>query len=712
MLDGELLHRLCHAYGIQEGFHDLSGHFHQASAETRNMLLENFGVPIGDEKRAWQHLLGREEDQRRPLPHTVVIRYAHEGMTLWPARADDHTIPWRLIMEDGNFLEGEARSDNGIEIPSNTPLGYHRLELWPDSGAMQESFLIIAPQSARHVDSSRKRWGITTPLYGLKSSRNWGIGDFEDLANLATAAGEQGAAFIGINPVHALFPKAPGMYSPYSPSSREFLNVMHIAVDRIAEFWEDESGQKFMKSRSTMAALKKARDTDHVDYPAVYALKLKAFEKAFSIFESHPDRHPRKVAYRRYLKKKGKALWHHCLYEVLAEHLGGEDTPLYDWQAWDKAYHRPSGRACKSFEAENRSRIHFYAYLQWIAAEQIDHAQQAALSAGMDIGLYLDLAVGMVPGGAEVWTNQKATATRASLGAPGDDANPDGQKWHLSPLDPNALKETGYALFRKTLRNMMASAGMIRIDHILGANRSFWSPLGSDTPGGYVTYPLDDLLGIIALESNRSNCLVVGEDLGMVPEGFRDTLGRNGLMGCSLFLFERYEDGSFKQPYDYPPNRLASLSNHDFPTIAGFLDGADIRWREELGIGATDEQLADARARRDTDRFRIKAMLRDAGMLAQDTDDEKDVIIGLHRFLASTGASLIAVQIEDLLGQVEQMNVPGTTSEQPNWRRKLSHPIETIFSDKAVSDILTAVTGIRPSQADDCGSENNDHQNR
>jgi len=698
MLDGELLHRLCQAYGVQEGFHDLKGHFHQASAKTKNVILANFGVPIESEKQAWQHLLDREADQRRPLPHTVVIRYGHEGMTVWPARADDHMIPWRLVMEDGNFIEGEAHSDNGIEIPTNTPLGYHRLELWPGSEGAPESFLIIVPVSARRVDENSKRWGLTVPLYGLRSGRNWGIGDYEDLAVLSALAGQQGAAFIGINPVHALFPKAPGMYSPYSPSSREFLNVMHIAVDRIPELWEDERGQAFMAARPTKAALKKVRDAEQVNYGAVYALKLKAFETAFEIFEGHPERHPRKVDFKRFMKKKGKALWHHCLYEALAERLGTPSAPLYDWQAWDKAYHRPASRASKAFEAENKDRIRFYAYLQWIAAGQMDHAQQAALSAGMDIGLYVDLAVGMVPGGAEVWTNQASTATHASLGAPGDDANPDGQKWHLSPLDPNALKATGYALFRKTLQNMMASAGMIRIDHILGANRSFWSPLGSDTPGGYVTYPLDDMLGIIALESHRSNCLVVGEDLGMVPDGFRETLARNGLMGCSLFLFERYKDGSFKQPHDYQAGRLASLSNHDFPTIAGFLDGADIRWREELGIGASEDQLSQARAGRDTDRFRIKAMLRHSGMLAEDTVDTRDVIIGLHRFLASTGASLVAVQIEDLLGQVEQMNVPGTTTEQPNWRRKLSHPIETIFGDKAVADILAAITDIRGSQ--------------
>jgi len=300
----------------------------------------------------------------------------------------------------------------------------------------------------------------------------------------------------------------------------------------------------------------------------------------------------------------------------------------------------------------------------------------------------------MVPGGAEAWASQDKIATGMSLGAPGDAANPLGQVWQLSPLDPQAQEQSGYALFRQTLGSIMQRAGMVRIDHILGANRSFWCPLDGTAPGGYMGYALNDLLGIIALEAERAQCRVVGEDLGVVPEGFRDTLRDYGLYGCALFLFERHPDGSFKRAGDYCETRLASLSNHDFPTIRGFFEGRDLEWQRELGASA--ENGEQERQERNRSIAFIRQLLDQEGLLPVDAEPSPHLLnLALHRFIASTDAAIIGVQLEDLLGQSVQANVPGTTSEQPNWRRKLAVPINEIFSDGKTASIIDAINAAR-----------------
>lgn len=623
-LDPELLHHLSDAYGLHHGYHDLGGHYHAASEDTRLALLKALGVAVENADDAKAHLA------------------QHGG--------------------------GPFRED--IDCPT-------------------------APRAVA-ADSLGKTWGVTLPLYGLRSKRNWGLGDFEDLRHTVELAAREGAAFVGINPVHALFPRDAARYSPYSPSSRNHLNVMHIAPDLIVELKDTNDGRSFLSDDSLTQKIDALRVTDHVDYEGVYKTKMLAFEHAYTVFSQLDPGADRRAAFDDFLQKRVDSLWHHALYEALADHLGDDGAAHYDWRSWPEGYENPLAPRCVDFAKDHSDRIRFYAYLQWIAEEQLHRAQATAKAAGMAVGLYLDLAVGMTPDGAEAWSGQDIVVHGVSLGAPGDAANPDGQMWNLAPLNPHKLRATGFAHLRETLRETMRSAGMIRIDHILGVNRSYWCPEAEGVAGGYISQPLDDLLGVIAHEANAAGCIVVGEDLGIVPDGFRERLHASGLLGCALFLFERYGDGGFKQPVDYPDCCLASVSNHDFPTLLGFLDAADLRWREALGIGAEPDLLARDREARETDRYRIRAMLHHGGWLDDETAAEDVLSVALHRFLAESRSQLLAVQVEDLLGQIAQMNVPGTTTEQPNWRRKLRTDLDEMFVGELAQSILGAVRSARP----------------
>jgi len=700
-LNPDLLHRLSEAYGVYHGYHELSGHYVQASDEAKIAQLQALGLDMTDDAALERALEAVAAEEARLLPATLVIRHAES--TQIPLRhMAQCAMHWSLLFEDGSGLGGELPAGASLVETGKSllPLGYHRLRL--EGGAAQECHLIVVPARCKGLSDATggiRTWGLTAPLYGLRSARNWGIGDFEDLARLAEAAATEGADFIGVNPVHALFPAASHMYSPYSPSSREFLNIMHIAPDMLEEFTATEAGTKALKKLFLSDSCQSARTADLVDYTSVYALKTRAFEAAFDLFERHasPDR---KAAFEAFCHKKGASLAAHAAYEVIFEEQVADDPTVTSWRHWPEALQRPGNDTVQAIIRHSAERIRFYQYLQWVAHIQLERAQSRARTAGMRIGLYLDLAVGMVPGGAEAWAEPKSVVHGMSLGAPGDAANPDGQKWNLAPLDPNALKHDGFRVFRRTLAEVMRPAGLVRIDHILGLNRAFWCPLDDAKPGNYVAYPREEMLGIIALESHRNDCIVVGEDLGTVPDGFRDRLSDWGLLGCAILYFER-EGDSFTPPAHYGEDKFASLNNHDFPTLKGFWEGEDFRWREELGIGASGLE-ADRNARLH-DRWLMLRRLEDEGLLpegispyAAPAEMSDDLAVAIHSLLARVKSSVIAVQCEDLLGLRDQPNVPGTTVEEPNWRRKLPVDIENLFDQTLSVRILSAMRAERP----------------
>ena len=542
-----------------------------------------------------------------------------------------------------------------------------------------------APQvyGAQTLEAHGGIWGVTCALYGLKSDRNWGVGDFEDLAILCETMAAKGADFIGINPVHALFPSAPHLYAPYSPSSREFLNIMHIAPDMIAE----DTGRAPQN-------LQNLRDAEIVDYGKIYAAKMDAFEAAFENFQTLPRTSNRKKDFAIFVKSGGKPLAQHALFDALFEALPKSEQTYDGFHNFDDKYQNPNSASCKTFAAQNADRIDFYTYLQWIAQTQIEAAQTRAMAAGMKTGLYLDFAVGVVPGGSDAWRRPKAFARGVSLGAPGDMANPDGQKWGLLPFDPHHLAKTDFKDYRAALKKSLSLGGAVRIDHILGLLRSFWIP-DKGGAGAYVRYPFEALMTMIAQDSTACECVVFGEDLGTVPEGFRDAMAARGLMGCSVQLIEKDSSGNIIPAEHARKLSMTGFSNHDFPTLTGYWQGEDFKWRRALGIGDDPNVLAKEEGIRARDKTHLAhaagydsaPKIMDAGLMAK-----------LQAWLAAAPALAFAVQLDDLLLEPHQPNVPGTTDSQPNWRRKSRLSSEQIKSDPKIDIITKAIHTARNKQ--------------
>ncbi len=704
-LSADLLHKVCETVGVYHGYNNLEGHYIAASDETKIAQLTAMGVDVSNDTALEQEYLRLTSEKTRPLPACLVVTQS-DSMSLTLQGEMAAPASWLVTLESGDVIAGEIPAGTHHAVPLNRslPLGYHQLTLkW--EAETQTCPLVVTPERTLGLDEQtqgQRRWGLTVPLYGLTSSRNWGIGDFEDLATMSEAAAQVGADFIGINPVHALFPSAPARYSPYSPSSREFLNVMHIAPDKIDEFSRSKKGRDIFEGFLCDPDYAAARDAEFIDYTSVYRLKHRAFEAAFKLFCALSLNGNRHRAFADFCTRKGPALSQHALFEVIYELEQAETGDTAGWQSWSENLQTPDHAAVTRIATKHKNRVDYYCYLQWVAHEQLAEAHARALTAGMRVGLYLDLAVGMVPDGAEAWGEKAAVVSGMSLGAPGDAANPDGQKWHLAPLDPIMLRKTGYRIFAKTLREIMANAGLVRIDHILGLNRAFWCPLDHDLPGNYVAYPRDELLGVIALESVRNGCAVVGEDLGTVPEGFKEQLATKGLMGCSILYFER-EDEAFTPAQHYDASRLASINNHDFPTLKGFWEEEDFRWREDLGVG-TDTIDRD-KAARFHDRWLLLKRLEEEGLLPDGISPNAapatlsvDLSAAVHAFLARSNANTIAVQIEDLLGLSQQPNVPGTTTEQPNWCRKIPVPVEKVFEHPHCRRIVEAIRTQRPKE--------------
>jgi (1->4)-alpha-D-glucan 1-alpha-D-glucosylmutase len=621
-------------------------------------------------------------------------------------------LHWGITGENGDFWSGQQRLPPapagrgkrrrvGLRLPHDLAPGYHRLTLSWDGRSEGEAAtqLILAPARAYlppEIEGSQRGWGLAAQLYALRSRGNWGIGDFGDLAELLSQAAKSGAAAVGVNPLHALFPDEPARASPYSPSSRLFLNPLYIDVPSVADFAECEAARTLVAESGFAQALAEARRVELVDYPAVAALKRQALTLLHRSFrERHLDRDgdSRAEAFRAFRAEGGEDLRHFAVFETLRAHLAEDKPSLRSWRSWPAAYRNPQSAAVRRFAADRAEAIEFVAYQQWQADLQLGHAAAAAESAGMAIGVYRDLAVGFDPDGADAWVDQSSSALDWSVGAPPDAWNMKGQMWGMPPLNPRALRAAGYRPLVRMLRANMRHAGALRIDHALGLRRLFWIPRsGGPKDGAYVYYPVEEMLGVVALESQRNRCLVIGEDLGTVPEGFSEMLQSRGILSYRLLYFMRGPKGAFLPPSAWPRDALAQVSTHDLPTLTGFWRGRDIDTKHELSL------FPDPAAEQ-ADRKNRPATLRDLdAALAREHLPVKGNGVPLeqvHRFLARSRSRLAMLQLEDLAGALDQINMPGTLDEHPNWRRKLPLSISELFAEPKVKRLLAAVAAER-----------------
>ncbi|HJP99476.1 MAG TPA: 4-alpha-glucanotransferase [Rhodanobacteraceae bacterium] len=517
------------------------------------------------------------------------------------------------------------------------------------------------------LEHDGRRWGLSVQLYAIRTERTWGIGDFSALAELMRGAAALGACAVGVNPIHALFPTRPSHASPYSPSSRRFLNTFYIDVEAIEDFVTCESARDLVEAAGFQARLREVREGSRVRYREVADLKYTVLSRLYDAFRRQClglAGHPRARAFREFQRREGPALRQFATFHAL-----GETRTEIDWRDWPPEYTDPDSEAVAAFATGNAAAVEFHEYLQWQASLQLDRVNDAARECGMSIGLYADLAVGADPTGAESWSGQAFLASGATIGAPPDPLNLFGQNWGLPPLDPFALADAGYAPLSELWRSNMRG-GALRIDHILGLVRLFWIPAGAPAAdGAYVRYPWRELLGLLAAESRRSRCMVIGEDLGTVPEGLREAMHDTGLLSYRLLYFEQH-DGRFRQPRDYPALALVAAGTHDLPSLAMWWSGEDIDLRERLGLWPNDAMREAELDQRRHARAALMDALRREELRGGDVPIDAPVE-AIHAFLARTPCKLLMVQLEDVLDLAVQVNLPGTVDEHPNWRQRL-----------------------------------------
>ncbi len=667
MTPDEALDRLTERFGIVSSYRDLSGVQRSTSRDTRLALLRANGIELDNDAGVFDALKAQSAaDEARILAEEIVGR---SGEACCIAAPDGCT--WRVVTEGDNAVFAEGRSRGGIELPPLTP-GIHDLII--ERGTRSEVVrLIMAPKTAPSVIDVAGRtrvWGVNAALYGLYSTRNPAVGDYEDLVRAAEAFAGHGADFIGINPVHAIGWNSPEVISPYSPSHRGFLNTAHLAVDQIDPC--SEASQRQISAWRERAA---GNHGSLVDYAANAQYHLPILRSLYKDFlQLAPE--DLRAAFDTYCEESGYPLHRFALFESLSDIHGA------NWRNW------PEGlRDCDKNDKDPTDGQAFHAWLQWHADRQLQGANQRARDAGMGLGLYLDLAVGSRRDGAEAWCERDSIASGVSIGAPPDHLSPAGQNWNLAAYSPRKMAASKYRALRTILAQMMRYCGVLRIDHVLGMNRSFWIP-DDGAPGGYIKQPFEALLAIIRIEAQRTNTVVIGEDLGLVPEGFRQALSQSGIYSYSVLQYEKDENGVFCRPEKLRPKSLACFGTHDTPTLQGFLAGRDIDWWHKLGwIDEQEKQVAHRR--RETETADLQSLTRGGPENAGEGMNlaSRDWSGAIHTALAQSPVAMVSVQFDDVFGEIDAQNLPGTVDEHPNWRRRSTVSVDELAADERLRDV-------------------------
>lgn len=705
----ELVDRLAPLCGIEPEYIDIWGNHHRTSLETKLAILKALGLETRNEESLRGELSNLEEKR---FLEPVLVRTQKELSKGFPIYLSDKSIPRNFEIEISGdngkiwgrkFREGyqPPRGKLGVNshrlpLPLDLPLGYYELKVVaaPDESPTGSFRLVVYPETVYLPEFLRgkgKTWGIFLPLYALKSGRNWGVGDLQDLRELMVWMGKElQAGFVGINPLHAIKNRRPYNLSPYFPSIRNYRNFIYLDVEGVPEFRECPEAQKMVKGKDFQRELAALRSSPLVDYERVASLKLKVLELLFKNFleKDHPGR---AQDFSRYREKEGKALEEFATFQALSEHF-----PDRVWPNWPREYRDPKSEEVRSFQRSHQRRILFYQYIQWNIEEQLEQITREAHKSGIPLGLYEDLALGVEGCGAEAWSNQGIFAFGAELGAPPDEFFPKGQRWGLPPVIPDRLREEGYRSYIQILRHNLPLGGALRIDHVMGLFHSFWVPSGiTPKDGAYVRGYPRELLSIMALESHLRKTLIIGEDLGTVPPRVRADLKNWGILSTKVFYFERASDGGPIPPEHYPALALAGINTHDMPTLSGFWRLRDIEWREKLGLYPQTEMAEEERGRREAQKKAILKALKSRGLLFSRANLEMELLRAVISWLSLTPCKLLILNIWDLLGEEEQQNLPGTVENHPNWCQKIPHEIEKIISDQRVRELADLVNSVR-----------------
>ena len=648
------LHELAAAAGIEIEWQDVAGKTQTVGDDSLRAVLAAIGVSAGSPQQireARATLRHEAEVAARPLVTSALHR---------PVPLPGQPGPFRVTLESGRIVEGRAlHAEHDVLLPGFDEPGYHRVEI---NGA--ESTVAVAPARGFTLEDAAQgaeMWGLAVQLYALRRDGGGGIGDFAALADFAARAAALGADAVAISPVHAQFSADLTRFGPYAPSNRAALNVLHVAAAPAPD------------------------DAALVDWPVAAAAKLKALRAEFDSFHDH-------AALDAFRRHGGVGLARHAIFEALAASLSAGNPAALDWRHWPAAYREPDNAAVARFLDDNAHEVSFHAWLQYRADAGLGAAQAAARAAGMKIGLIADLAVGTDHAGSHSWSRQDEVLRGLEIGAPPDLINREGQSWGITAFSPRGLRNSGFSAFIDMLRHALRHAGGVRIDHVMGLARLWVIPEGfSSADGAYLKLPADDLMRLVALESHRHKAVILGEDLGTLPHGFGEKLNEAGIAGLRVLWFER--DGkAFKPPAGWTRTAVAMTTTHDLPTVAGWWQSEDIAWREKLHMAGDDEAV------RAGDRGELWAAFRASGATEEPQPAATEGTAAADAacaHLGRAGSLLALLPIEDALAAVEQPNLPGTTDEHPNWRRRLPADAETLFGRPDVAARLAALQAAR-----------------
>jgi 4-alpha-glucanotransferase len=729
----EMIHELADLCGIVSEYFDIFGNRQIISLATQKAILKAMHIKMADAED-----LQREIRARRLAPWTVIV----EPVTVISVEEQPFAIPvhvdlnegeenrfalsWTMEEEDGKkevftvsgtdmvisdhrWIDKKRYVKALLQDRKQRGIGYYDISIevrrpgGPEPGGdrvtRHKTKLIIAPKACYippELEEGRA-WGLGVNLYSIRSDRNWGIGDFGDLERLVKRIADLNGSFVGINPLHAIPNTTPYGTSPYSPISRLYRNFIYLDIEKVLEV------RRLAKTKTGGYAgrlhdlAKQLRQGDFIAYEKIASVKLEILRDAFDIFyEVHyRGNTARGRNFRKYVSDEGASLEYFAIFLVLHDHMK-EKRNIGDWHDWPEEYRDISSVAVLDFRDANEREIVFHKYVQWLISEQLARVTAAARKGRMSIGLYNDLAIGTVDRGSDAWTYQTAIGD-ADVGAPPDNFSPAGQNWGFPPMIPEMIRQSGYELFIRTMRANMRYGGALRIDHALGLFRLFWIPRGVPAKdGAYVEYPSQDLLRIIALESVRNRTLVIAEDLGTIGENVRETLKRFSMLSYRLFYFERnYPDPSFSFPEGYPEMALCAVTTHDLPTLYGFWAGHDLSVKRELGIYPDEESSRRQVEERERDKGLILNALKTRGILPDNFPSDPHMVPcmtpelcrAIYTYLAETRCKLVLVSLDDVIGTMNQQNMPGTVGSHPNWIQKTPITLDAMLTDRRLVDV-------------------------
>ena len=700
--------RLARLVGVETSYIGQSSDYHEIEDDVLIAVLGALGVDAASDEAVAQSITAILNDRHRRLVAPTVLHTVGEESAV-PVNTGVLDVPSASItLENGEEFGGDVAIGVGdgspvypledsfvttasIMIPADLPMGYHTLHVAVGERT-QDATLISAPEKIEPLEPLKdgRMWGWMAQLYSIRSAQSWGVGDFADLKTLLVESkGKTGADFLLINPLHAAEPVPPLTPSPYLPVSRRFVNFTYIRPEDIEEygFLDEDTRAQIDDLKAQVEALN--GDAQLIDRDAMWRSKMRAL---WLIFKAGLGA-ARQAQFDQFKQATGDELEAYATWCLCYDKWGAPDDN--DPNSWIHTLSKDSEQIAQIRE-QFPDTLDFYCWLEWVAIGQLADAQRAAKGAGMGIGIMSDMAVGVHPAGSEVWWNPERFAKGATVGAPPDYFNQQGQNWSQPPLSPLSLESTGYQVYRDLVHGMFSQAGAVRIDHILGLFRLWWIPQGHTAPqGAYVRYDSETMLGILAIETERAHGVIVGEDLGVVPKFVVDSLKRHGILGCTVEWFEQ-KDGVFLPPDTWRRDALASVNTHDLPPAAGYLSYEHVEIRDRLHLLTMPVEEFKAEAIQEHNA--MLSMLVDKGFLdpaliTEETEHEQLIVEALYRGLKAAPSRLLAASLTDAVGEHRTQNQPGTNNEYPNWRIPLADengdvvPLETLFDNSRLQSL-------------------------